>query len=254
VGSGVAILEGHPSDASGAIPVRTGTLSFAITDATATPRRTVVDIQKCNQCHGMLSVHGGNRTDSIETCVACHNSEATDVTQRSGTSVDGKAEQSIAFATMIHSIHSGATPYSPGIVIYSYTGKPAGSGTPAPIDFRSVVLPEGNSVGKCAICHTDPNPMPSAETGMVNGITQVTGDTATQDTYSRTSKTAALCSSCHGTALAAQHMSQNGAGFGLSQLAIDNAQNAPSYGPGAETCTLCHAKGALFDPALFHGH
>ena len=75
----------------------------------------------------------------------------------------------------------------------------------------------------------------------------------TQATYTRTSKTAALCSSCHGTTLAAQHMSQNGAGFGMTQANIDSAQNGPSYGPGAESCTLCHGKGALFDPARFHG-
>ncbi len=257
VGSGVAVLEGHPNSATGGLPVRSGTFFFPITDAAATPRRAVVDIQKCDKCHGLLSLHGGNRTDNIDTCVSCHNTEATDVTQRPqpyGTpGIDGKPEQSIAFSTMIHSIHTGASPYSPGIVVYAYTGKPGGRGTVAPTDFRQVVLPEGNSIGKCGICHADTNPLPSADNGIVNGIAQITADSADQTTFKRTSKTAAVCSSCHGTTLAAQHMSQNGAGFGLTQIAIDLAQNSP-YGPGAETCSLCHGKGAAFDPALFHGH
>ena len=72
-------------------------------------------------------------------------------------------------------------------------------------------------------------------------------------TYTRTSKTTAVCSSCHGTTLAAEHMTQNGAGFALTQLSIDGAQKSP-FGPGAETCTLCHGAGQKFDPALFHGH
>ena len=61
-----------------------------------------------------------------------------------------------------------------------------------------------------------------------------------------------MCSSCHSTAVATAHMQQNGAGFGLTQAAIDTAQTGG--GPGAETCTLCHGKGQIADPALFHGH
>ena len=83
--------------------------------------------------------------------------------------------------------------------------------------------------------------------------TQITAGAADSVTYTRTSRTAAVCSSCHGTTLAAEHMTQNGAGFALTQLSIDGAQKSP-FGPGAETCTLCHGAGQKFDPALFHGH
>ena len=81
VGSGVAVLEGHPSG-TGVVAIRTDTMFFAVTDAKATPRRDVVDIQKCDKCHGLLSLHGANRNDNINACVVCHNTEATDVTQR----------------------------------------------------------------------------------------------------------------------------------------------------------------------------
>ena len=45
----------------------------------------VVELAKCQVCHGVndgLALHGGNRTDSIEQCVMCHNSNATDLAQR----------------------------------------------------------------------------------------------------------------------------------------------------------------------------
>jgi OmcA/MtrC family decaheme c-type cytochrome len=238
-------------------PVRTATLPFAITDTTATPRRQVVDIAKCDKCHGLLSLHGGNRNDNIDACVTCHNGEATDVTQRALTAgIDGKTEQSIDFATMVHQIHTGASLFSPGVVVYAFTGTPGGAGPVNPVDFRLTALPEGNSIGKCGICHADSLPLPSADTGIVNGITQLTADSADQATYKRTTRTVAVCGSCHGTALAAQHMGQNGAGWNLTQPQILAAQVpnpvTQQFGVGAETCTLCHGAGAAFDPAKFH--
>jgi OmcA/MtrC family decaheme c-type cytochrome len=212
----------------------------------------VVDLAKCDRCHGLLSLHGANRNDNIDACVVCHNTEATDVTQRPqpyGTAgIDGKPEQGIEFGAMVHAIHSGGSAYAPGIVVYGYA-----AGAPSPVDFRGTLFPEGNSIGRCAICHDDTNPMPSADIGVVHGLAQITKDSADQSTYLRTSRTTALCSSCHGTTEAAAHMSQNGAGFELTQLAIDLAQSSP-YGPGAESCSVCHGAGAQFDPALFHGH
>jgi OmcA/MtrC family decaheme c-type cytochrome len=47
-----------------------------------TPRYQVVDINLCNNCHGKLSLHGGNRTDNIDLCVSCHNGNATDIAGR----------------------------------------------------------------------------------------------------------------------------------------------------------------------------
>ena len=47
-----------------------------------TPRYQVVDINKCNNCHGKLALHGQNRTDNIDLCVTCHNGNATDIAAR----------------------------------------------------------------------------------------------------------------------------------------------------------------------------
>ena len=46
---------------------------FAITGAVARPRREVVAIARCNECHEQLALHGGGRNNP-ELCVMCHNS------------------------------------------------------------------------------------------------------------------------------------------------------------------------------------
>jgi OmcA/MtrC family decaheme c-type cytochrome len=51
---------------------------FVISGA-LTPRRQVVVIDKCNQCHEQLSLHGGNRVDEPQLCVMCHNPSLTDI-------------------------------------------------------------------------------------------------------------------------------------------------------------------------------
>jgi OmcA/MtrC family decaheme c-type cytochrome len=89
-GSGVVAMEGHPAvesvPGSGSynlrVPVTGAVQSFAITDQSPQDRRTDVDLAKCNQCHGLLSLHGGNRNNNTQLCVICHNANATDISQR----------------------------------------------------------------------------------------------------------------------------------------------------------------------------
>ncbi|HEX9040490.1 MAG TPA: OmcA/MtrC family decaheme c-type cytochrome [Trebonia sp.] len=265
VGSGVVLIEGHPGTSTGTrYSVTNAVQYFPITDSAATPRRVVVDVQKCDKCHGLLSLHGNNRTDKIEGCVICHNAQATDISQRPGGTtlgVDGKVEQAIQLGVMIHGIHGGAhAPFTQGIVVYGF-GKSVN-------DFRDVQFPEGNSVGHCDACHADSNPFPSVDIGIVNGITVATGGATVTDqsatTYLRTTHGAGICSSCHQATQPAAHMAQNGAagvatvgttvisGAGLTQGAIDDA--AAKGGLGAETCTICYGRNAIADPILFHGH
>ncbi|MBT8079174.1 MAG: OmcA/MtrC family decaheme c-type cytochrome, partial [Gammaproteobacteria bacterium] len=75
-GSGLAILEGRPQvDIDGSlesIAVAANGIAFAITDTTAQDRRQVVDIDKCNDCHKNLSLHGDNRSGNTEVCSTCH--------------------------------------------------------------------------------------------------------------------------------------------------------------------------------------
>src|SRR5438132_1709302 len=45
---------------------------FSVDGSAVQPRRPVVAINNCNQCHVALSVHGGLRNQT-EYCVMCHN-------------------------------------------------------------------------------------------------------------------------------------------------------------------------------------
>ena len=140
VGSGTVAIEGHPAgDYNGdgkytdRIPVTSAQTFFAITDATPQPRRVVVDVKNCQNCHGHndgLSLHGGNRTDNVNVCMICHNPNATDINRRpidpDGTpngvntaAVDMLEQRPINFNTLIHSIH-GADFRSTDFVVYGF--------------------------------------------------------------------------------------------------------------------------------------
>ncbi|WP_248342548.1 OmcA/MtrC family decaheme c-type cytochrome [Anaeromyxobacter paludicola] len=272
VGSGAALIEGHPGSAAAStanfnnprFAVTNATQFFPVTDATAVPRRDVVDVAKCDKCHGLLSLHGNNRTDDINSCVICHNVAGTDVSRRSGatmvggkSTLDNKAEQSIQLAVMVHAIHSGAhLPYTPGIVVYGFGGSTN--------DFRDVSLPEGNSIGKCGICHTDAAPIPHPPVGLAEDVTVGNANGTDQTVYYRVSKTAAVCSSCHANGTAFAHMVLNGAydstpaspavaGANYNVLSYDLDPNLAVPAKSVETCSVCHGPGAIADTAVLHG-
>jgi OmcA/MtrC family decaheme c-type cytochrome len=87
-GSGAAILEGRPRvDANGdgaleSLPVSAAGFTFAITDSSPKARRQVVELSRCNDCHNVLSLHSGRRTNNTELCTTCHNPNNTDIARR----------------------------------------------------------------------------------------------------------------------------------------------------------------------------
>ncbi|HET7786748.1 MAG TPA: OmcA/MtrC family decaheme c-type cytochrome [Myxococcales bacterium] len=232
VGVGEAVMEGHPADAiitvpapvPVRVPVPSVTRTFAITGTATTARRQVVDVNKCNKCHGNLSLHGNNRTSSIETCVGCHNANATDVSQRpaSGATLDNKPEESIDFKRLIHGIH-GSGFSGTGPVIYGFGGTPN--------DFRKAGFPgndacrsnPGNCLQSfCEVCH---NPGTySGNFAPANGTTTLTRGSTDPSTYLRTTRITATCSACHAQKIFTDHMQQNGGAFGVTQAQIDAAQ------------------------------
>ena len=54
---------------------------FSVDGSPVVPRRKVVDLAKCNNCHAFLSLHGENR-NQIDQCVLCHNSQENDGVRR----------------------------------------------------------------------------------------------------------------------------------------------------------------------------
>ncbi|MCA1732621.1 MAG: OmcA/MtrC family decaheme c-type cytochrome [Acidobacteria bacterium] len=73
----------------------------AVTGTVATPRRTAVDVAKCNSCHDLLTFHGGQRL-ATQQCAICHHPKLT----AAGATKEGPKE-SVSFQYMIHKIHRG---------------------------------------------------------------------------------------------------------------------------------------------------
>lgn len=249
-----ALMEGHPAgDVTTAgtftdrLPVKSVFKDFAITGVVAS-RRAVVDIAKCNVCHGTLSLHGNNRTDEPGVCVVCHNPNATDKSRRTGVGIDGKTEEAIDFKTMIHGIHAGQADKggfrNKGITIYGFGGSVN--------DFSTVVFP--GKLNNCAMCHAGTSyqvtgvwDAPTAR-GIL-GTTISTGASITDPADNlRITPIAAVCSSCHDSAATKTHMEGafQAALFSVTQTAIDTARRQ-------EACAYCHGAGKLLDVKVVHG-
>lgn len=246
---GVA-LEGHPAlDADGdgvidRIPV-TNAIAFAAATGPLAPRRQVVDVRKCNDCHNQLSMHGSNRTDEVQVCAMCHNPNTTDINRRvpNSTCVNtlGADDSPTDLKYMIHAIHNGPN-----------SGYAACGFGNTPILFDEVHFP--GKLNNCEACHVTPTATGVASYYPVDPdrVLATTVD-AGPDRSSQTDDVAwspnvAVCSGCHLTAFAEAHMLQNGGSKSLTK----NADGTTAGGP-LETCGLCHGPGRVADVKVMHG-
>ena len=249
------MMDGHPAGDvttagtfSDRLAVKSVFRDFAIT-GTVSPRRTVVDIAKCNVCHDVLSLHGNNRTNEPGVCVVCHNPNATDKGRRTGGGpfADGKAEEAIDFKTMIHAIHAGQASNGgfrqKGIVVYGFGGSAN--------DYSHVVFP--GHLNNCTACHTSTSYQLSGlwDAPVANGILGTTINTAASAPDAadnlRITPISAVCSSCHDSAVAITHMQDafNNGQFSVTQATIN--------GGTPEACSFCHGPGRVFDVKAVHG-
>lgn len=233
------------------LPLKSVFKDFAITGSVAA-RRLVVDIVKCDVCHGVLSAHGNSRTDEPGVCAECHNPNATDAGRRPTaagvltTGTDGKPEEAIDFKTMVHGIHAGQADKggfrTKGITIYRDDGSPH--------DFSDVIFP--GKLNNCAACHQGTTyqlagTWSSPTANGIQGTTISTGGAAGLATDNlRITPIAAVCSSCHDSAAAKEHMAApaSGANFSASQGVINAT---------VEHCASCHAPGGVADVQVVHG-
>ena len=268
-GSGIASLEGRavvtlPNiSGSGTTATTLGvqgvSLGFAITDPTPVARTAIVDINKCNVCHRVLTLHGENRTGDINLCASCHNPNATDISQHTSTSpaspcYSGNAATSdnpIDFKRLIHEIHASGDPYSwgatGGVTICSFGGKAT--------TFQVLYPGDANgSLANCQACHNAGTYYPVDPT-VIQGTTIHSNNITTLADDVAISPNASACSGCHNDSTAQQHMIQNGALFNAGKTATGVLTAAPgSTTPPAttETCSVCHGSGAIADVAVVH--
>jgi OmcA/MtrC family decaheme c-type cytochrome len=246
-GSGVAILEGRPrvdvngDDVPEGLAVPAAGFTFPITDASAVARRSVVELARCNECHNVLSLHGGNRTDNTELCSTCHNPNNTDISKRlppcSNAPDDpvapglGPDDQAIDFKFMVHQIHSA-----------NYT---ACGYLNSIHDFTDLRFP--GHLNNCEGCHK-PGTYYPVDGSVVQATTVDAGDRTTLADDRAVSPNASACSACHTDPLARVHMEQNGGDFDAGKT-----EEGVIVSAGTETCTVCHGPGDIADVKVMHG-
>jgi OmcA/MtrC family decaheme c-type cytochrome len=178
---------------------------FLVTGSAVTPRRTVVELSRCNSCHQTLEFHGGNRR-TPDYCVMCHNPAF--VSDEPPSETGTLSLPSLNFKDLIHGLHSqGHYP---------------------------------DALERCSQCHVDgtaelplsPELLPSLslEVGCNEDPIADADDACAEANVVELGRTelpaaAAACLSCHESASAAAHAEVN------------------TTAAGAEACATCHQNG-----------
>jgi OmcA/MtrC family decaheme c-type cytochrome len=191
-------------------------LSFSVDGSPVFPRRAVVSIERCNQCHSFLSVHGENR-NQIEMCVLCHNPNETDKARRPASATP---PQAVNFAQMIHKIHTGEDlrDENPNyqFTIYGFGGSKN--------DFTDVHFPGDRR--DCATCHVNG----SEQLPLQDGLQQVADP---RGLINPVGPITSACTGCHTAVHAASHALANATQLG-------------------ESCEVCHEQDAAFSINKVH--
>ena len=241
-GTAAVTIDGHPAvevDGNFERIAVTNAVAYAgITDATPLPRRNAVAIAKCDDCHNQLSVHGNNRTDNPEVCVVCHNPNATDVNRRAGQCATdlGTDDAPIDMKFMIHALH--------GMDVSGVPYEACGFGNSTHVfDFKYP-----GRLNNCEGCHLDGGYYPVDPAEVLATTIDVGADPASPIDDTAISPNSAVCSACHTSDLAKQHMLQNGGDFTATKAADSSLISS-----GVETCQLCHGPGRSSDVKEVHG-
>jgi OmcA/MtrC family decaheme c-type cytochrome len=196
--------------------------SVAVTGTSVVPRRTVVQLAKCNVCHADLYVlfSHGNQRITIEHCVICHNPTADDRPFRPAAQAPA---ESVSFARMIHRIHSG-NQLDQDYSIYGFGGSLS--------TFNDVGYPGDRR--NCLACHANAAsytlPLPITNQPVIT----------MRDFFSPRGSTTSACTGCHDSRDVAAHAYINTAYF-------PNTPNFP-----ADACGTCHGAGATYDVNSAH--
>jgi OmcA/MtrC family decaheme c-type cytochrome len=178
-----------------------------------TPRRTIVTMAQCNQCHDRLALHGGQRL-TIEECVICHNPVTDDTARRPAGNGDA---ESISMQRMIHRIHRGHA-LTQDLTIF-------GNGNVAH-NYNEVTYP--GDLRNCAVCHTaNSHRLPSEGDNVIT----------TRDYFSPQGPGTAACLGCHDNKDAAAHAMLN---------------TATLRGESAEACATCHGPNSEWSTDKVH--
>ncbi len=224
------ILAGTPKQQSVTYGALNPVSYFSVDGSAVTPRRKVVALANCQQCHVKFdSIHGGLRNNT-EYCVECHNPAATDIPVRpAAVNATDKAlpPQGINFDLLIHNIHRGANNVADGAQ-YPYVVVGFGG---SHNDFSGVLYPPFSPAGSagdtrnCSLCHTG-----GSEQNLPEGLNPVTNP---QGWITPTQATTAACGSCHTAKADASHMLSATTALG-------------------EACSVCHGSDGDYSVSKVH--
>jgi len=202
---------------------------FSVDGSTVAPRRAVVALANCNQCHVSLQVHGTLRNNT-EYCVLCHNPSNTDASLRATTTnaVDkALPPQGINLNLLVHRIHFGPNAAADGAknpyIVVGFGGSHN--------DFSNTLFPPmspGGSTGEtqnCSMCHLN-----GSEQNLPVGLNAAVDP---QGWVNPNQPVSSACSGCHTSRPEASHMLANTSTLG-------------------ESCTTCHSSGAAYAVGQVH--
>jgi OmcA/MtrC family decaheme c-type cytochrome len=222
----VTVLAGTASQQVVALGAKNPVYNFSVDGSAVAPRRTVVALSNCNNCHVDLSLHGGLRNNN-EYCVLCHNPSNTDASTRPSAVIASyrtQPPQGINFNLLVHRIHDGVNAAADGAknpyIVVGYGGSIN--------NFSGILFPAMSPAGdatymqNCAMCHvnsTEQNDLP-----LMGNLNQVIDP---QGWINPVGPISSACSGCHVSKDEASHF----------------LANTDSLG---ESCSVCHSAGAQF--------
>jgi OmcA/MtrC family decaheme c-type cytochrome len=251
-----------------------------MTAAGSTARRTVVDGDKCNSCHGQLGVgpsfHAGARNDG-QACALCHDPVRT--TGHVGATYSFGGGWSVSAKNMVHSIHASKMRAED----FTYEATAAN-----PTGFAEVTYP--GILNRCEQCHvagsydfsaaasaaalpnlvwtteasgnmlndSTTNPTGIASIGLSPWVTRLgLGQVDYRTDNLVSSPVSSSCFGCHDTALAVSHMQLNGGTLYKPVSTVSNSATGSRTISGfsftkVETCMVCHASGKVADIKAVH--
>jgi OmcA/MtrC family decaheme c-type cytochrome len=214
------VLAGTTSQQSIQYGATNQVMYFSVDGSPVTPRREVVAINNCNNCHYALSLHGTLRNQT-EYCVMCHNPSNTDASTRAtATNAADKAAppQGINFNLLVHRIHTGVNqPANRPYIVVGFGGSHN--------DFSTVLYAALSPTGapgdtrNCEMCHAN-----SSELNLPLGKNPVVDP---QGPINPIQAISSACTGCHMDIPTASHTLLN-------------------TSPLGESCPVCHASGAAY--------
>ena len=223
---------------------KTPTYQFVVgTGAADTARRAIADTAACLKCHvGSLYQHGGNRVDNVDMCVMCHNEASSEQNVRVADGVDateaydGKPGMTYGFKSLLHGLHgAGETGdiimcyRTMGIYVWTgadtvipnwpgtgsqtvYGSNPSGTNLLGTTRVHNLHIPTyPRAMNDCQACHgSNPVDVPDQAKSVATTVDAGVDPWGNQLDDKLMGTGAATCVSCHTSAQAKAHASQNG--------------------------------------------